>query len=146
MPNGKRPPEAGDEAVILPKGCDVLKRSLNDPAILLLYVPLSNGLRRQAIAVVAGIVTPSCEAAAALLIIAFAGIVGMRAISYAALALLCAWMFVAWRHQIPKMTDAAVSGRDLVRRWHRIRRTRPRGGHSIRRLSGYHPDSCQDTP
>ncbi len=86
-------------AITLAKGCDVFKRSINDPAILILYAPLGDGPRRQAITFVAGIIKPSAEAIAALLIIAFAGIVSTRAISYVALVLVCVWLFVAWRRR-----------------------------------------------
>jgi hypothetical protein len=84
-------------AITLAKGCDVFKRSINDPAILMLYAPLSNGMRRQAITLVAGIVKPSAEAVAAILIISFASLVSTRAISYVALVLLCVWLIAVTR-------------------------------------------------
>ena len=90
-------------AITLAKGCDFVKRSINDPAILMLYAPFSNGPRRQAITFVAGIIKPSAEAFAALLIISFAGIVSTRAISYVALVLVCVWIFIAWRHRSNNM-------------------------------------------
>ena len=93
-------------AITRAKGCDVVKRSINDPAILMLYTPLSNGPRRQAITFVSGIVKPSAEAVAALLIISFAGIVSTRSISYVALALLCVWLFVA---SVPTATKQALA-------------------------------------
>lgn len=94
-------------AITLAKGCDVAKRSVNDPAILMLYAPLSNGPRRQAITFVAGIVKPCAEAAAALLIIWFASIVSTRAISYVALGLLGLWYLAALRHRTSEMNLAA---------------------------------------
>jgi ATP/ADP translocase len=97
-------------AITRAKGCNVVKRSINDPAILMLYTPLSNGPRRQAITFVSGIVKPSAEAVAvavaALLIISFAGIVSTRSISYVALALLCVWLFVA---SVPTATKQALA-------------------------------------
>jgi ATP/ADP translocase len=93
-------------AITRAKGCDVVKRSINDPAILMLYTPLSNGPRRQAITFVSGIVKPSAVAVAALLIISFAGIVSTRSISYVALALLCVWLFVA---SVPTATKQALA-------------------------------------
>ena len=88
-------------AITLAKGCDVVKRGINDPAILLLYAPLSSGPRRQAITFVSGIVKPSAEAVAALLIISFAHVFSTRAISYVVLALLCLWLIVAYRRRRP---------------------------------------------
>ncbi len=92
-------------AATLAKGCDVIKRSVNDPSIWMLYAPLQNGPRRQAITVVSGIIKPTAEAVAALLIICCAGIIGTRAISYVALALLCVWIFVARRHSTSESLD-----------------------------------------
>jgi AAA family ATP:ADP antiporter len=84
-------------AVTLVKGCDALKRSINDPAILMLYAPLANGQRRQAITFVLGIVKPVAEAIAALLIIALAEAVNTRAISYFAMVLLGVWLITVTR-------------------------------------------------
>jgi len=96
-------------AITLAKGCDFVKRSINDPAILMLYAPLYNGPRRQAITFVAGIIKPSAEAFAALLIISFAGIASTRAISYVALVLICVWIIVAWRHRTNNMNRVTPS-------------------------------------
>ena len=43
------------------KGCDILKRSVNDPAIQLLYWPISQRLRRLIISFTSGFIKPASE-------------------------------------------------------------------------------------
>jgi hypothetical protein len=86
-------------AINFAKGCDVFRRSINDPATLLLYSPFSNGLRRQAITFVSGIVKPAAEAVAAVLILSTADVMHSRSISFVALPLICVWLVVVLRHR-----------------------------------------------
>jgi len=79
------------------KGCDVLKRGLNDPGMQMLYVPMPKNMRRQAIAVVHGIVKPSSEALAALAILVATPLISFCQLSYVALSLAVLWLgLVAW--------------------------------------------------
>ncbi|MBC8874327.1 MAG: hypothetical protein H8E44_33245 [Planctomycetes bacterium] len=84
-------------AITFAKGCDVLRRSLNDPGTQLLYFPMPKNVRRQAIAVVFGIVKPSSEALAAVGILAAAPFIAVRQLSYAALLLAIVWLaLILW--------------------------------------------------
>lgn len=84
-------------AITLAKGCDVLKRGLNDPGMQMLYVPMDKNVRRQAIAIVYGIVKPSSEALAALGILAAAPLISVRQLSYVAVSLAALWLgLVTW--------------------------------------------------
>jgi len=84
-------------AITFAKGCDVLKRSLNDPGMQMLYSPMPKHVRRQAIAVVHGIVKPSSEALAAVGILAAVPAIAVRQLSYVALSLAGVWLaLIAW--------------------------------------------------
>jgi ATP/ADP translocase len=84
-------------AITFAKGCDVLRRSLNDPAVQMLYAPMPKQVRRQAIAVVHGIAKPSSEAVAAVGILLAVPVIAVRQLSYIALFLAVAWLgLVAW--------------------------------------------------
>jgi ATP/ADP translocase len=79
-------------SVTLAKGCDVIRRSLNDPGLQMLYSPIPKTARRRAIAVVFGIIKPSSEALAAVGILAVFPLLAVRQLSYAALALTVLWL------------------------------------------------------
>ncbi|MDA1233000.1 MAG: Npt1/Npt2 family nucleotide transporter [Planctomycetota bacterium] len=100
--------------ITLAKGCDVFKRSVNDPAIVMLYAPLQNGPRRQAITFVAGIVKPSAEAVAAILIMSLASVVSTWAFSCVALALTCVWIVAVTRRGINNRTTETASTSDVT--------------------------------
>ncbi|MCA9119181.1 MAG: hypothetical protein H6822_22830 [Planctomycetaceae bacterium] len=78
-------------AVTCAKGCDILKRSMNDPSIQLLYGPLESGTRRQAITFVAGIVKPLAEALAAIALLGLS-----RWLTLIQLSALVAVMVLGW--------------------------------------------------
>lgn len=78
--------------ITIGKGCDVLRRSLNDPAVQMLYTSMSKDTRRRAIAVVFGIVKPSAEALAAIGILVAVPVIAARNLSYVALALMLVWL------------------------------------------------------
>ncbi len=84
-------------AITAAKGCDVLRRGLNDIGMQLLYAPMSKGVRRQAIALVYGIVKPSSEALAAVGILVAVPLISVRQLSYVALVLATIWLaLVTW--------------------------------------------------
>jgi len=84
-------------AITAAKGCDVLRRGLNDPGMQMLYVPMPKDVRRQAIARVHGLVKPSSEALAAIGILAAAPLISVRQLSYVALSLTALWLgLVTW--------------------------------------------------
>jgi len=84
-------------SITFAKGCDVLRRSLNDPGMQMLYFPMPKNVRRQAIAVVFGIVKPSSEALAAVGILVAAPLIAVRQLSYATLSLAVVWLgLIAW--------------------------------------------------
>jgi len=84
-------------AITFAKGCDVLRRSLNDPGMQVLYAPMPKHVRRQAIAVVFGIVKPSSEALAAVGILVAIPAIAVRDLSFVALSLAVVWLgLVAW--------------------------------------------------
>jgi ATP/ADP translocase len=78
--------------ITIGKGCDVLRRSLNDPGMQMLYAPMPKDTRRQAIAVVFGVFKPSSEALAAIGILVAVPIIAVRQLSYIALALIVIWL------------------------------------------------------
>ena len=87
--------------ITLSKGCDTLKRSMNDAAVQILYSPLSPALRRQAITLVAGIAKPFAEALAALVLVALTPWMSARELSLVVIATILIWLTVdirAWRH------------------------------------------------
>lgn len=82
------------------KGCDALKRSMNDPAIHILYSPLPSQLRHQVVTFVAGIVKPIAEAFASVLLILFATSVTSQQLSIPVIILVVIWIvmdLVVWR-------------------------------------------------
>lgn len=79
-------------AVSFAKGCDALKRSMNDPAVHLLYTPLPNQLRHQVVTMVAGIIKPIAEATASVVLIVMATTISSRQLSWIVLALIAAWL------------------------------------------------------
>jgi len=84
----------------LSKGCDTLKRSMNDPSIKVIYSPLRSSLRNQAITVVAGIVKPLAEAIAAIAIIVLTPLNSTRHLALLVIAIIVAWLFLdvrLWR-------------------------------------------------
>ena len=86
--------------ITLTKGCDVLKRSLNDPGMQLLYTPMPTHDRRRAVAVVLGLVKPSSEALAAALLLIVVPFIGLRELSYVTLVLALAWLSLVVQYQI----------------------------------------------
>ena len=86
--------------ITLGKGCDAIRRSLNDPGIQMLYTPMPKNARRQAIAVVFGVVKPSSEALAAIGILVAVPLIAVRQLSYVALALTLIWLVLLVRYWI----------------------------------------------
>ncbi len=87
-------------AMTLSKGCDTLKRGLNDPSIQILYSPMEIGLRRQAIAFVAGIAKPFAEAIAAISLVVLTPWISTRQLSPLIIGLILLWLIFdipAWR-------------------------------------------------
>lgn len=78
--------------VTLTKGCDTLKRSMNDPATQVLYSPLPRDLRQQAITLVAGVAKPLAEAVAAVLLVVATPWISNRQLSLIILGLLSVWL------------------------------------------------------
>jgi AAA family ATP:ADP antiporter len=76
----------------LSKGCDTLKRSLNDPSIQVVYGPLEGRLRRQAITFVAGIAKPFAEAVAAVTLLAATPWISSRQLSLVIIVLTWIWL------------------------------------------------------
>lgn len=86
--------------VTLAKGCDTLKRSMNDPAVHILYSPLPSQLRHQVVTFVAGIVKPITEALASVLLIVFATSITARQLSIPVIFLIVLWVgldLFVWR-------------------------------------------------
>lgn len=79
-------------ALTLAKGSESLRRSLNDPALHLLYWPLPAAARRQAIAFVGGFVKPAAEALTSVFILELARDLSQRRIAYVVLVLLVLWI------------------------------------------------------
>ncbi|QDU64230.1 HEAT repeat protein [Planctomycetes bacterium Pan216] len=84
-------------AATLARGCDVLKRTVNEPAIQLLYWPLPSVVRRQTISLVGGIVKPLAEATSGMMILGLTNIISARDLSYVAFGLLAYWIYQATR-------------------------------------------------
>jgi ATP/ADP translocase len=86
--------------VTLMKGCDSLKRSMNDPSIQVSYGPLEPAQRHRAITFVAGITKPLAEAAAALALLAATPGVSVRGLTVPVVLLVGVWIglnFRVWR-------------------------------------------------
>jgi ATP/ADP translocase len=83
--------------VTLAKGCDIFKRSMNDPAIQVLYGPLESGSRRQAITFVAGIAKPLAEAVAAVLLLGLSRWVTVRQLSVLVVVLVLVWLMTSFQ-------------------------------------------------
>lgn len=96
-------------AITLAKGCDALRRSLNDPGMQLLYAPMPKHIRRQAIAVVYGIVKPSSEALAAVGILVAVPAIAERQLSCAALVLTVLWLGLVAGYWIADRRRRAVN-------------------------------------
>jgi len=79
-------------SVTFAKGCDTLKRGMNDPAIQILYGPLSGGRRHEAVTLVAGITKPLAEAATALGLLAITPFVPARYLSLFVIVLVILWL------------------------------------------------------
>ena len=79
-------------AVSMAKGSDVLKRSMNDPCVQLLYGPIRPGTRHQAITWVAGITKPIAEAIAALGLVAIMPRLPDAMIWTLVLAIIATWL------------------------------------------------------
>jgi ATP/ADP translocase len=86
--------------VTLTKGCDVLRRSLNDPGMQMLYTPMRSHDRRRAIAVVLGIVKPSSEALTALALLIVVPVLGLRELSYVTVTLAIFWLGLLIQYQL----------------------------------------------
>lgn len=87
-------------AVTLAKGCDALKRSLNDPAVHILYSPLPSELRHQVVTWVSGIIKPLTEAFASVLLIVFAADLSTSQLSVIVIAVVAIWLaldVLVWR-------------------------------------------------
>lgn len=87
-------------AVTMAKGCDTLKRSMNDPAIHILYSPLPSELRHQVVTCVSGIVKPLTEAFASGLLIVFAADLSTKQLSAIVIGITIIWVamdVVVWR-------------------------------------------------
>jgi len=86
--------------VTLTKGCDSLKRSMNDPSIQVSYGPLDGDRRHRAITFVAGITKPLAEAGAALCLLAVAPHLSVRYLTIPVVLLVVVWLglnFRVWR-------------------------------------------------
>jgi len=81
--------------VTLTKGCDILKRSMNDPATQVLYSPLPGALRQQAITLVAGVAKPLAEALAAVALVLATPWISTRQLSLIILGLLSLWLMIS---------------------------------------------------
>lgn len=82
------------------RGSDVLRRSLTDPALNLLYWPLAPRLRRQTIAFIGGWVKPLVEATGALLLIPLSAHLSLSELSVL-IAIVCAiWLIVIFRGRL----------------------------------------------
>lgn len=101
--------------VTLAKGCDIFKRSMNDPAIQILYGPLESGSRRQAITFVAGIAKPLAEAVAAVALLGLSRWVSVRLLSVLVLALVFVWLgasFSVWKQFTGSVRRNVASNRE----------------------------------
>ncbi|HRX80356.1 MAG TPA: hypothetical protein P5307_14895, partial [Pirellulaceae bacterium] len=83
--------------VTLAKGCDIFKRSMNDPSIQILYGPLESGPRRQSITFVAGIAKPLAEAVAAVALLGLSRWVTVRQLSVLVIVLVFVWLVTSYR-------------------------------------------------
>lgn len=81
----------------LSKGCDTLKRSMNDPSIQVVYSALDSDLRQQAITLVAGMAKPLAEALAGLALVALVPWISTRQISLPVIGLILIWLLLNWR-------------------------------------------------
>lgn len=87
-------------AVTLVKGCEIFKRTINDPVLQLLYWPLDSVARRQAIAFTSGVVKPVSEATGALLLFELRQYLTGPQIVYAAAVLVGCWIAAALRCRV----------------------------------------------
>jgi ATP/ADP translocase len=86
--------------VTLTKGCDSLKRSMNDPSIQVSYRPLQGRHRHRAITFVSGITKPLAEAAAALSLLAIMPFLSVQYLTVPVIVLIAVWIglnFRVWR-------------------------------------------------
>ncbi|MDA0809155.1 MAG: Npt1/Npt2 family nucleotide transporter [Planctomycetota bacterium] len=81
----------------LARGCDVLRRSLTDTAVNILYWPLGPALRRQVIALNGGWVKPLTEAFAAVLLIPLTATLSDRGLALTIASLCVVWLIVIYR-------------------------------------------------
>lgn len=78
------------------KGCEVFKRSVQDPAMQVLFAPLEKTQRRQGIAFVNGMVKPSAEALAGLMLWQFVISLPEQGLVMTTLLLAGLWLAMAW--------------------------------------------------
>lgn len=100
-------------AATLAKGCEVFKRTVNDPVLQIVYWPLDGVSRRQAIAFTSGVVKPTAEAFGALLLLEVRQFLAGPQIVYAALALAAAWAAAAVQcrlHYVRALNEALRAG------------------------------------
>ena len=79
------------------RGCDVLRRSLTDTAINVLYWPLGPAMRRQVIALNGGWVKPLTEALAAVLLIPLTATLSARGLALTIAGLCGVWLIAIYR-------------------------------------------------
>ena len=86
--------------VTLTKGCDALKRSMNDPSIVILYGLLNADRRHQIVTLVSGVIKPLAEAAAAFCLVVMMPFMPARFLSVVVVALVAVWFgldILVWR-------------------------------------------------
>ena len=84
------------------RGCDTIRRSVTDPAINILYWPLNQNVRRQAIAFNGGWVKPLSEALTAVLLIPLAAAWTQQDRAGVVLVVSAIWMFMIYRGRSAK--------------------------------------------
>ena len=89
------------KCLTLARGCDVLRRSLTDTALNVLYWPLGPSLRRQVIALNGGWVKPLTEAFAAILLIPLTATLSDRGLAMTIVSLCVVWLAVIYRGRYP---------------------------------------------
>ncbi len=85
------------------RGCDTIRRSVTDPAINILYWPLNQNVRRQAIAFNGGWVKPLSEALTAVLLIPLAAALTQQGRAGVVLVVSAIWMFMIYRGRSAKL-------------------------------------------
>ena len=85
------------------RGCDTIRRSVTDPAINILYWPLNQSIRRQAIAFNGGWVKPLSEALTAVLLIPLAAALTQQGRAGIVLVVSAIWIVIICRGRSAKL-------------------------------------------